>query len=73
MPAEPFERAASTNRALTVQRRKQVWREAMVPLLLDMRDLGLSNDEIADMMNRAGRKTLLGSRWTDSTVRRTLG
>ena len=53
----------------TVRRRALAWHAKMWPLLLDLRTRGLSNKQIADVLNERGVRTQLRARWGPDRVR----
>ena len=53
----------------TVRRRALAWHAKMRPLLLDLRTQGLSNKQIADVLNERGIRTQLRARWRLDHVR----
>ena len=54
----------------TVCRRALAWHAKMRPLLLDLRTQGLSNKQIADVLNQRGIRTQLRARWRPDHVRK---
>ena len=53
----------------TIRRRALAWHAIMRPLLLDLRTQGLSNKQIADVLNERGVRTQLRARWRPDRVR----
>ena len=54
----------------TVRRRALAWHAEMRPLLLDLHTQGLSNKQIADVLNERGIRTQLRARWRPDHVRK---
>ncbi|TLU70509.1 recombinase family protein [Lichenicoccus roseus] len=54
----------------TARRRSLAWHAKMRPLLLDLCAQGLSNKQIADVLNQRGIRTQLRARWRPDHVRK---